>query len=116
MAIGTPTTCDIERRRGDTKDLRIRLTDSGTAIDVTSFSGIITLDPSPAPDDALNNVFTTTGAPTGTPTDGILVFDMVAFTAVSPGVFFYDVQITDAAGEISTLLIGKFTVKQDITK
>jgi len=116
MAIGTPASCDIERRRGDTKDLRVRLTQDSTAIDVTGFTATITLDPSPAPADATDNVFSASGVPTGTPTDGILTFDMAAFTSVDPGVYFYDVQVTDAASEISTPLIGRFTVKQDITK
>lgn len=125
MAIGVPTECDIEKRRGDTKDISILLKDSaGVALDVTAYTALLTINTSKTPDPDASpavgvEVFQAVGAPNSPGTDGILRFDFAAFGG-SPYVgvagYFYDVQITDAGGEIFTPLIGKFTVKQDITK
>jgi hypothetical protein len=123
--IGAPTECDIERRRGDTKDISIRLKDSdGNILDVTGYSALLTLNTSKAPDpDASpvegSQIFQATGTPNSPGTDGILRFDMANFGGspyVAVGTYFYDVQVTDAASEIITPLIGKFKVVQDITK
>lgn len=125
MAIGAPTECDIEKRRGDTKDISIRLKDSsGNVLDVTGYTALLTLNTDKAPDPDASpvvgqQIFQTSGAPNSPGTDGILRFDFAGFGG-SPYVpvanYFYDVQVTDAAGEIFTPLIGKFSVKQDITK
>jgi hypothetical protein len=124
--IGTPTECDIERRRGDTKDISIRLKDSdGNILDVTGYTALLTLntskapDPDASPEDGSLQIFQATGTPNSPGTDGILRFDMAAFGGspyVPVATYFYDVQVTDAAGEIITPLIGKFKVVQDITK
>ena len=120
--IGTPEECNIEKRRGDTKDIQIRLKTSGVAIDVTGYSAIMTISTVKEPTDSTTVLFQTTGVPFQSPTDGLLRFDFAAFPFQSPeivpGGYFYDVQVTDAQspGEIFTPLIGKFTVKQDITK
>jgi hypothetical protein len=125
MAIGAPTECDIEKRRGDTKDISIKLKDSsGNALDVTGYTALLTLntDKAPNPDQSPvvgTQIFQTSGAPNSPGTDGILRFDFASFGGspyVSVGSYFYDVQITDAGGEIFTPLIGKFKVVQDITK
>ena len=125
MSIGAPTECDIEKRRGDTKDISILLKDSsGSALDVTGYTALLTINTSKTPDLSVSpevgeEVFQAVGAPNSPGTDGILRFDMAAFGA-SPYVpvanYFYDVQVTDASGEIFTPLIGAFKVKQDITK
>lgn len=120
--IGTPTECNIEKRRGDTKDIQIRLTSSGAAIDVTGYTAIMTISTVKEPTDATTVIFQTTGAPFQSPTGGLLRFDFSQFPfqspAITPGTYYYDVQVTDAQspGEIFTPLIGKFVIKQDITK
>lgn len=125
MSIGAPTECDIEKRRGDTKDISIRLRDqSGNNLDVTGYTALLTINTDKAPDVDVSpvvgtQVFQTSGAPNSPGTDGILRFDFAAFGGspyVPVGSYFYDVQVTDAAGEIFTPLIGKFKVVQDITK
>ena len=120
--IGTPTECNVEKRRGDTKDIQIRLSDSNGVIDVTGYTAIMTISSVKEPTDSSTVIFQTTGAPYQSPTGGILRFDFSQFPFQSPeivpGSYFYDVQVTDAQspGEIFTPLIGKFVVKQDITK
>lgn len=121
MSIGIPTECDIERRRGDTRDLRIKLSENGVALDVTGYTALLTINVEKEPADITNQVFQATGAPVpGSEAEGLINFDFDLFDSngadVQPGAYFYDVQVTDAASERSTPLIGKFTVKQDITK
>ena len=126
MSIGAPTECDVERRRGDTKTFSIRLKDSsGNPLDVSGYTALLTLNTDKAPDiDASpvvgTQVFQAVGVQASSPgTDGVLSFPMAQFAAspyVDVGSYFYDVQVTDAAGEIFTPLIGKFKVVQDITK
>lgn len=126
MSIGAPTECDIEKRRGDTKDLSIRLKDSaGAVLDVSGYTALLTINTSKTPDvdvspEVGTQVFQATGVAASSPgTDGILRFDFAAFGGspyVAVANYFYDVQITDAGSEIFTPLIGAFKVKQDITK
>jgi hypothetical protein len=125
MAIGEPTECDIEKRRGDTKDISIRLRDSsGNNLNVAGYTALLTINTSKAPDPDTSpevgvEVFQATGTPNSPGTDGVIRFDFINFGGspyVSVGNYFYDVQITDVSGEIFTPLIGKFKVVQDITK
>jgi hypothetical protein len=125
MAIGAPTECDIEKRRGDTKDIQLRLKTDGANVDVSGYTALLTINTSKTPNIDVSpeigqQVFQAVGAPANSPTtDGILRFDFAAFGGspyVDVGSYFYDVQITDGAGEIFTPLIGKFKVVQDITK
>jgi hypothetical protein len=124
--IGAPTECNFEKRRGDTKDISIRLKDatSGANVDVTGYTALLTIntvkDPNPDVSPAVGEqIFQAVGTPNSPGTDGILRFDFANFGGspyVPVGSYFYDVQVTDAIGEIFTPLIGKFVVKQDITK
>lgn len=125
MSIGAPTECDVERRRGDTKTFSIRLKDSsGNALDVSGYTALLTINTDKSPNIDVSpvvgvEIFQTSGAPNSPGTDGILRFDFAAFGGspyVAVGPYFYDVQITDAGGEIFTPLIGKFKVVMDITK
>jgi len=124
-AIGAPQECDFERRRGDTKDIAIRLLQNGSAIaSAQGYSGLLTINTSKAPDPNASpvvgtQVFQAVGAPNSPATDAILRFDFAAFAGspeVGVGNYFYDIQITDPDGEINTPQIGKFKVVQDITK
>jgi len=123
--IGAPAECNFERRRGDTKDIAIRLTQNGVVIpDANGYTALLTIntkkdpDPTASPQVGLQ-IFQASGAPNSPSTDGIIRFDFSGFAGspeVPVGNYFYDIQITDPAGEISTPQIGKFIVKQDITK
>ena len=123
--IGAPAECNLERRRADTKDVVIRLTQNGTVVaSAAGYTGLLTINTIKDPNLVVSpetgqQIFQSTGAPNSPATDGLLVFDFSAFDSspeIAPGNYFYDVQITDPAGKVSTPLIGKFIVKQDITK
>ncbi|TFH65753.1 MAG: hypothetical protein E4G91_01350 [Candidatus Zixiibacteriota bacterium] len=120
--IGAPAECNFERRRGDTKDIAIRLKADGVVIATAEgYTALLTINTvkDPNPPQTGVQVFQATGSPNSPATDGILRFDFSTFAAspeVGVGSYFYDIQITDPSGEISTPQIGKFVVKQDITK
>lgn len=128
--IGAPAECNFERRRGDTKDIAIRLTQNGSPVESSEgYSALLTINTSKAPDPNASpavgeQIFQAAGAPSSPATDAILRFDFALFAGggspeqpeVGIGSYFYDIQITDPDGEISTPQIGKFVVKQDITK
>lgn len=127
--IGKPAECNLERRRADTKDVAIRLTETTAGVtapiaSAAGYSGLLTINTVKEPNLNVSpvtgqQVFQATGIPNSPATDGILRFDFSTFDAspeIAPASYFYDVQITDPAGKVSTPLIGKFVVKQDITK
>jgi len=116
---------DIERKRGDTK--RITFTVKAlvldpvtnknvlTVVDISGWSDfLMTIDPSKAPTDALGNLGQVTGALLTDGLDGKMFFIPTGTIAV--GKHFYDVQALDDNGEKSTVVEGKYTLIQDITK
>lgn len=127
--IGAPAECNLERRRADTKDITIRLTQTTDGVtapidNASGYSGLLTINTVKEPDLNVSpntgvQIFQSAGVPNSPGSDALITFDFSAFDSspeVAPGSYFYDVQITDPAGKVSTPLIGKFVVKQDITK
>jgi hypothetical protein len=107
---------DITRKRGDTKSIVFRFSVSGVAMDLDGCSFLMTVDPAKDPADDTDNILQLTGTAL---TDGRVQFDMTELEAdITPGTYYYDVQITDADGKISTPddSCGKFKIVQDITK
>lgn len=111
------TSVDICRFRGDTDSFTVTLTTDGTTpIDITGDAVVLTVDLSPAPDDAVNNLFTLVGVLTD-PANGLVTFTPTVGNAdQAPGTYFYDVQWTVSGGAIKTVLTGQWQVVQDITK
>jgi len=110
------TSVDICRFRGDTDSFTVTLTTDGTTpIDITGDTVVLTVDPSPAPTDALGNLFTLTGVLTD-PANGVVTFTPTALDAdQTPSTYFYDVQWTSGTA-VKTVLTGQWQVVQDITK
>jgi hypothetical protein len=106
---------DITRSRGDTYPIEILVTANGAPLDVTSATFKLTVDPSKAPVDDSANLFSLTGVVTDGPA-GAVAFTPTAMQADRVGKFYYDVQMVDGSGAIRTVLSGKFTLTQDITK
>lgn len=102
--------------RGDTPVFSFTLKEDGSPIDITGSSFLLTVDPSPAPTGSGDNLFQLTGSiPVGT--DGVVQFQATAMQMdLAPGVYFYDVQWTDAASAIRTIIAGEFEIRQDVTK
>lgn len=109
----------IERRRGDTKIIKFKLwADKASQIplDITGFTFKLTVDPEKAPEDSSNNLFTLVGVIID-PLQGTVKFEPTEEQMdIAPATYYYDLEVTDAAGKIDTAKLDKFKIKQDITK
>jgi hypothetical protein len=109
------------RARGDTYAIVVQLTDGDVAgnppIDITGWSFLLTVDPSPDPADALSNLFQLVGTIVDAPNGKVRFGPLSAPQAdQEPGTYYYDVQATNTVPEIRTVLRGEWPVVQDITK
>lgn len=112
-----PVPIDICVSRGDTRPFSFLLTSSGSARTITGFTYTLTVDTLENPTDTNTNVFALTGSVSSTET-GVVSFAMTTSQAdQSPTTpHFFDVQETDGASDILTIIKGKYTFDQDITK
>lgn len=108
---------DIERKRGDTyaNEFVIKSKTTGNPINLTGYAFVLTVDPSNAPTDATGNLFALTGSIVDAAA-GRVAFAPSELQADRIGSFYYDVQMTDAAGKKRTVASGKYKFTQDITK
>lgn len=119
MATSTNSVTAIEicRKRGDNFPFQFTLTDdTGAAIDITGFSFRMVVDPSPSPPDALNNIFDLAGIITNGIGGEFEIRPTTGDMDITPGVYFYEVQMIDAGSNVRTIVQGGFTVEQDIVK
>ena len=112
------TAVNITRVRGDTKKINLTVTsgsvDTPTPVDLTLWSAFyLTVDPSKNPANNLNNVEQIIGV-IESATDGTVSFTPDPTTTA--GIYWFDIQATDADGGIWTLAMGKYSLIQDITK
>jgi hypothetical protein len=103
--------------RGDTTPwtFTILKADGVTPENITGFSYLLTVDPSDEPADAVDNLFSLTGTVTDGP-NGVVQFELSVAQADNFGEFFFDLQQTDGASKIRTIVKGAWEFKQDITK
>jgi len=111
------TAYNIRRVRGDTKKILVKLSvgqDVTTPVDITSWTNFyLTVDPSKAPVNEFNNVEQMIGVIEDA-TEGVVSFSPSPDTPA--GSYYFDIQATDEDGGISTLVMGKYDLIQDITK
>ncbi len=112
----TPSDIPICRKRGDTFPITFTIKDSaGVVVDITGFTYLLTVDPEEEPIASGNNLFQLTGVvPTGT--DGKVTFTLSIGEADNLGEFFYDIQQTDGASALRTVVKSDWVFEQDITK
>ena len=117
MAQIKPTDLPLCRTRGDTFPHTFALKDSaGSAIDITGFTFLMTVDPSEEPTDATGNLFQLTGVITNA-AGGLFQFAPTTVQAnQTPNEYYYDVQMVDGSGALRTILKSTYTFTQDITK
>lgn len=114
--IGRPAEVNITRYRGDTWGPEFAIQQSGAAYDITDHSFKLSVNPSRTPADATAQEFQVTGSIVDA-TGGIVKFPLGSSeAALDPGTYYYDVQETDDAGAVRTIIVGTWTVTQDITK
>ncbi len=112
------TQVDICRVRGDTFPFRFAIKDdAGAAVDITGATFVLTVDPAEDPAGSGSNLFANTPTIVAPASQGLIEVALTAPQAgQTPGDYFYDVQMLDAAGKIRTIARGKWQVSQDITK
>ena len=110
------TTIDLDRTRGDTQRIVLRITDAaGAAVDISSWTQFkLTVDPSRAPVDNTTKVEEMLGTITSGGLDGRVHF--IPLGTIAAGRYFYDAQALDSNVEKYTFAAGRYTVTQDITK
>lgn len=108
---------DIQRRRGDTCADEFTLTLDGSAVDLTGCTFVLTVDRRAAPNDTSTNLYQVEGV-VSDPYSGIITFSPTSQQVDRVGFFYYDVEMTDAAGKKRTITpVGaKYVFYQDITK
>lgn len=111
-----PTPLDITRVRGDTFPLDFQISVTGGSLDVTGMTFLLTVDPSPDPVNATNNLFELTGTIVDAPNGKIRFSISLVQADQTPSEYYYDLQLKDTLGLLRTIAKGKWTVVQDITK
>lgn len=109
---------DMKRKRGDTyaDELTLSKRSDGLVLDITNYAFIMTLSSKRDPTDTGPVIYSIPGIILDA-MNGKVEFPPTPEQAdQKPGVYWYDVQMTDAAGRIRTILEGKYTYVQDITK
>ena len=107
---------DFVRRRGDTAyDVLVIKSASGNPIDITNYSFKFTLHTVEDPPDDTTEEYQLAGVLL-TPLTGRVGFSPSAVQANRLGDFFYDIEQTDDAGKILTIMVGSYEFKQDYTK
>ena len=111
-----PIDVDLCFTRGDSVLWTFQIKSEGVPVNITGFSFLLTVDPSPEPTGSGTNLFQLTGSVI-TPLSGIVQFGMTPTQANQvPNEYYFDLQMTDGGGKIRTVAKGKFTIEQDITK
>lgn len=108
----------ITRKRGDTygDEITVKSKSTGLAIDITAFSFVLTVDPSKTPLDATANLYALTGTIIDGPTGRVEFVPSAMQADQTPGVYYYDIQMTDGAGRKRTIDLDKYIYTQDISK
>lgn len=112
----TPAPLDIIAYQGDPFGIEVTVTDQADVVlDLTGYSGLMQVRTDVAdlqPVIAATGTVTITDAANGVLEAVISQSDMADLA----GVYRYDLQVTDGTGAIQTLLAGRFTVTQEVTR
>jgi hypothetical protein len=112
----TPTLIDVQRRRGDTYPEYFTVASSEAGWTLAGATFLLTVDPSEDPSTNTANLFQVAGVIDSVP-EAKIHFDISVLHANQlPDTYYYDIQMTDALGKITTIVRGKWQVIQDITK
>ena len=109
---------DLTRKRGDSfgDEFAATSASTGLVIDITGYTFVLTVDPSSKPTGAGNNLFSVVGSITDAVNGQVEFVPTAVQTDITPGRYYYDVQMTDTATRIRTIDSGKYEITQDISK
>lgn len=107
----------INRFRGDTAaDVFFIKNSAGVIVNITGYSFKLSLNANKAPTDELTLLYKLVGTLVDAP-NGKVSFAPTALQADQvPGKYYYDVQMVDSAGAITTIALDAYIYHQDITK
>lgn len=105
----------LERMRGDTYADRFAITNGGTPVNLAGCTIKMTVCSVRNPTNTSTDLFELTGV-VDAPATGVVYFFPDASMTNRVGLFYYDIQLTDANGIIRTLVKDTYTLTQDITK
>lgn len=103
--------------RGDSDAKGFIIQDSaGVVVDITGFTFKLTVNSEKDPTTTVNQQFTVVGAIVDAALGKVAFSPSITDTDIAPDTYFYDIEQTDGSGKISTVIIGKCVIVQDITK
>lgn len=107
----------INRYRGDTTpDKWVITNEDGSPRDLTGCSAVLTVNSLKNPPTTATQLFTITGTITAPLTGVVQFFPSAPQADQTPGKYFFDVQLTDVDGLVSTIEKGVYRFLQDISK
>lgn len=109
----------LKIRRGDTTTITLNYTLNGVAVDLTGSTVYFTVKPTLPTDDSDDSTAVITEEVTShsDPTNGQTVIPLSATqTTVTAGGYYYDIQVKDASGNITTIDVGTVKVLPDVTR
>lgn len=113
-----PTALNFSRTKGDTYAIVLNVKDSaGAAIDVTGYTFLLSVDPSPDPSDDTTREFQLTGTIVDGP-NGQISFAPNTSQAnqLEPGTYFYDIEQVDGSSAVRTIAKGQYIILPQITQ
>lgn len=109
----------IKLTRGDTRTINIPyLSATGTALDLTGATVFFTVNATDSPTDDSAAVVQKTITSITNPLLGVGVVTLTNTDTqnITPGIYFYDAQVKDAIGNVTSSKRDKFIVTSDVTR
>ena len=110
---------NITHIRGDTRTISVTFTtNDGTPIDISGSSVFMTINATKDPTDDTSAVVLKEVTSHPDPVNGYteITLDHADTNLVTPGKYYYDVQLVQSDGVVVSLDSGRFTIKPDITR
>lgn len=108
---------DITRFRGDTSSDHITVqTLSGTPVDITGYTFVLTVNSLENPPDNTTEIYSIAGSILSGPAGTVEFVPTAGNADQLAAEYYYDIQMIDAASRIKTIEKGKYTYTQDISK
>lgn len=110
---------DLSVYKGDDKSWTLNFKSSNIAIDITGYVVFFTVKQNMTDGDLTDSaaLIKKTISNHSDPTHGITVLSITnSDTNIPAGDYFYDIQMKDTSNKITTVMVGKFSIVQDVTR
>lgn len=110
-------TTALTRYRGDTYPDEITVTDeTGSAVDITGYTFLLTVNTERSPTSIATQVFQLTGTIVDAAAGQVNFAPSAMQADQTPAKYYFDIQMTTTTPHIKTIAKGTYTFTQDITK